>query len=111
MENFQNLSLLEVKLKNNKNININIIPDKNKPNKNDNLIEIPYSSFLTNQINQVIIKFNKNTKIELLINTKQQISDISFNENQIESLILFNNFNGTCSNIIIYKNNTRETYT
>jgi hypothetical protein len=113
LNKFDKLSLFEIQLNDSKKININIIPDENKneSNANENIINLPYSSFSTSQINQVIIKINKKSKIDILINNKsQEIPDISINEQKIESFILFNEFIGCCSNIIIYKSNSTETY-
>ena len=110
LEKFEQLSLLEILFHNNKNIKINITSDNNSDDA-ENTISIPYSSFSTTQINQVLIKISKNSKIDILINnTKQKISDISINEQKIESLVLFNNFIGTCTNIIVYRSNSNDIY-
>ena len=111
LEKFDKLSLLEIKLNNSKSINIDITPN-NSPKSGENLILIPYESFFINKINKVIIKIKKKSNIDILINNVQQnISKISIMEDQnIESLILFNKFIGLCSNIILYKNNTNEEY-
>ena len=107
LEKFDKLILLEIQLNDSSNININIIPNKNNPNAKENTLGIPFDDFLTNKINKVLIKINKNSKIDILINNvKQNISKIVISKEQtIKSLILFNEFIGTCTNIIIYKNN------
>ena len=111
LNKFDKLSLLEIQLNNYKSININIISDGYNTNQNENIINIPYSAFSPSQINQVIIKINKNSQINILINNKvQQIPDISAKEKNIESLVFFNDFIGCCTNIMIYKNNTNETF-
>ena len=108
---FDKLSLLEIQFNNNKNIKINIIPDNDNNNNDENTILIPYSSFSTTQINQVLIKINKNAKIDILINKNQQkVPDILINEQKIESLIFFNNYIGYCTNIIAYKSNLNDIY-
>ena len=108
LEKFDKFSLLEIKLNNQKSININIIP--NDINNNDNSISIPYSSFSTTQINQVLIKINKNSKLDIIINNNSvKASEIPLNKEKIETFTFFNNFIGYCTNIIIYKNYTTET--
>ena len=110
LEKFDQLSLLEIKLNNSKSININIIPNDSNCKDNENSISIPYSSFSTIQINQLIIKINKNNKIDITINnTSVKTSDMSSLKQKIESFIFFNRFIGYCTNIIIYKNYTNET--
>ena len=109
LEKFDNISLLEINLDDKKKINV-CIDSGDKKNSNESIF-IPYASFSTTQTNQVLIKISKNSNVEVLINNApQQNTEISINDENIESLILFNNFIGSCSNIIIYKNNTKEAY-
>ena len=106
------MSLMEIQFSNDKKIKINIISDNNNNKKEDeNTIILSYSSFSTHLTNKVLVKINKNSKIEILVNgDPQKIPDISNNEKKIKSLILFNKFIGICSNIIIYKSNSMETF-
>ena len=109
IEKLDKMSLMEIEFSNDKKVNINITSDNNNTGEDENCIALSYSSFSTQLTNKVLVKINKNSKIEILINnTPQKISEISNNEKKIESLILFNNFIGTCSNIIIYKSNSME---
>ena len=105
------MSLMEIEFSNDKKININIVSDNNNAGADENSISLLYSSFSTQVTNKVLVKINKSSKIEILINnTLQKISEISNNEKKIESLILFKNFIGISSNIIIYKSNNMETF-
>jgi len=112
IEKFDKMSLMEIEFSNDKKVNINIISDnENNGGEDENSIALSYSSFSTQFTNKMLVKINKNSKIEILINnTPQKISEISNNEKKIESLILFNNFIGACSNIIIYKSNSMEMF-
>ena len=107
LQNFENFSLLNIQLNNEKKIAI-YISDKGK--NSDDSVFVPYSAFSTKQINQVLIKINKGSKMEILINNKPTLSEISINETKIESLELFNGFIGSCSSIILYKAYTKEIY-
>ena len=107
LEKFDSFSLVNIQLSNKKKINI-YVSDKNK-NLNDSFF-VPFSSFSPKQTNQVLIKINKGSKLQILINNKPNISEITINENKIEFLELFNGFIGFCSNIILYKSNTKETF-
>ena len=107
-ENYETLDtfcLLELKLNNNTSINIKINIKNQEKNEENNSIIIPYSSFKSNEINQFIVKIGKNKNIEIIINNiPEKCKEISINQHQINSLIFFQKFIGTCSNIILYKN-------
>ena len=105
IDNFDQFSILEIKLNNNTAINININFDLIEPKTEKNIINIPYDSLLVNNMNQILIKIsNNNNNILLLINNFLKLTgEISTEQEQISSLIFFQKFVGLCTNIIIYK--------
>ena len=104
LEKFESFYLLTIKLNNDISINVNIIPETSEQKKQNNCIYIPYDSFKLNEINQVLIKISKNNNLQILINnTLKDSVEVSFEREDINSIILFDRFIGFCSSIILYK--------
>ena len=114
--------LLELRFQDKKNpicINIDIDNQLTTPSKNEPLFKL-----VENEINCVIIKFNLNKKKALInceINVgsnKVKLPDISLIDSEkeknqkgigeIKEIILFKNFIGICTNIILYKEKKNE---
>ena len=117
-----NFKLLELRFQDNSNtisINIDIDNQITIPNVKEPLIKL-----VENEMNCVLIKFNLNKK-KSLINCEINVgfnkidvqpipiidSDKEKNQkinNEIKDIVLFKNFIGICSNIIVYKEKKNE---
>ena len=129
-ESLDYANLLEVKFKNkNEIININvdytelgdtterqkiISTEESKDNKSIKNINIPFKSFNIKETNNVLIKLNKNMKIEIYVNGDKKplssniLSIDTKTENIIDSITFFNKFYGICSTIMLYRDNKKD---
>ena len=132
-QSLDNSNLLEIKLKNKKEIikidlnykdigetpgNIKISStEESKDNKDNNTIHnisIPYKSFNIKETNNVLIKITKNMQIEIYVNTNKIslssniLSIDTKSENIIDSIKLFNEFYGICSTLMLYRDNEKD---